>query len=82
MSFNAVAAVLAIPAAAAALLALLPGYRLSARLNVVATLPGTQAASKDRTYVVSGHYDSRVTDVMNYTADAPGANDDASGTAA
>ena len=38
MSFNAVAAVLAIPAAAAALLALLPGYRLSARLNVVATL--------------------------------------------
>jgi hypothetical protein len=51
-------------------------------VNVVATLPGTQAASKDRFYVVSGHYDSRVTDVMNYTADAPGANDDASGTAA
>ena len=51
-------------------------------VNVVATLPGTQAASKDRLYVVSGHYDSRVTDVMNYTADAPGANDDASGTAA
>jgi Zn-dependent M28 family amino/carboxypeptidase len=49
---------------------------------VVATLPGTQSASKDRYYVVSGHYDSRVTDVMNYTADAPGANDDASGTAA
>jgi hypothetical protein len=51
-------------------------------VNVVATLPGTQAASKDRYYVVSGHYDSRVTDVMNATADAPGANDDASGTAA
>ena len=51
-------------------------------VNVVATLPGTQAASKDRMYVVSGHYDSRVTDVMNYTDDAPGANDDASGTAA
>ena len=51
-------------------------------VNVVATLPGTQEASKDRIYVVSGHYDSRVTDVMNYTADAPGANDDASGTAA
>jgi hypothetical protein len=51
-------------------------------VNVVATLPGTQAASKDRYYVVSGHYDSRVTDVMNYTADAPGANDDASGTSA
>ncbi|KFI05526.1 aminopeptidase [Massilia sp. BSC265] len=51
-------------------------------VNVVATLPGTQEASKDRIYVVSGHYDSRVSDVMNYTADAPGANDDASGTAA
>lgn len=51
-------------------------------VNVVATLPGTQAASKDRYYVVSGHYDSRVTDVMNATSDAPGANDDASGTAA
>ncbi|HWJ96239.1 MAG TPA: M28 family metallopeptidase, partial [Telluria sp.] len=47
-----------------------------------ATLPGLQAESKDRLYVVSGHYDSRVTDVMNATADAPGANDDASGTAA
>jgi Zn-dependent M28 family amino/carboxypeptidase len=33
-------------------------------------------------YVVSGHYDSRVTDVMDATGDAPGANDDASGTAA
>ena len=51
-------------------------------VNVVATLPGTQAASRDRYYIVSGHYDSRVTDVMNATADAPGADDDASGTAA
>jgi hypothetical protein len=51
-------------------------------VNVVATLPGAQAAARDRYYVVSGHYDSRVTDVMNTTADAPGANDDASGTAA
>jgi hypothetical protein len=32
--------------------------------------------------VVSGHYDSRVTDVMNFTSDAPGADDDASGVAA
>ena len=38
MSFNAVTAVLVIPAVAAALLALLPGYWLSARLNVLATL--------------------------------------------
>jgi hypothetical protein len=51
-------------------------------VNVVATLPGTQAESVDRMYVVSGHYDSRVTDVMNAASDAPGANDDASGTAA
>jgi len=51
-------------------------------VNVVATLPGTQAASAERMYVVSGHYDSRNTDVMDATGDAPGANDDASGTAA
>jgi len=51
-------------------------------VNVVATLPGTQDASKDRLYVVSGHYDSRNTDVMDAEGKAPGANDDASGTAA
>ncbi|MFL6539523.1 MAG: M28 family peptidase [Chthoniobacterales bacterium] len=51
-------------------------------VNVVATLPGTQAESSDRIYVVSGHYDSRVTDIMNATSDAPGANDDASGVSA
>ena len=51
-------------------------------VNVVATLPGTQATSKDRMYVVSGHYDSRNIDIMDAAGDAPGANDDASGTAA
>jgi acetylornithine deacetylase/succinyl-diaminopimelate desuccinylase-like protein len=51
-------------------------------VNVVATLPGTQAAARDRLYVVSGHYDSRASDVMDATSKAPGANDDASGTAA
>lgn len=51
-------------------------------VNVVAVLPGTQLESKDRMYVVSGHYDSRVSDVMNDSSYAPGANDDASGTAA
>jgi hypothetical protein len=50
-------------------------------VNVVATLPGAQPEAKDRVYVVAGHYDSRVTDVMNATATAPGADDDASGTA-
>src|SRR3954454_7381733 len=37
-SFNPVAAVLLIPICAAALLAILPGYRITARLNVVASL--------------------------------------------
>ena len=49
--------------------------------NVMATLPGTDPADK-RIFLVSGHIDSRVTDVMNATADAPGANDDGSGTVA
>jgi hypothetical protein len=47
--------------------------------NVIATLHGTEDSR--RLYVVSGHYDSRVTDVMNRTDDAPGADDDASGVA-
>jgi len=50
--------------------------------NVVATLPGTQPESAGRIYVVSGHYDSRGTNVLDTTLDAPGANDDASGVAA
>jgi hypothetical protein len=49
--------------------------------NVVATLHGDQPQSAGRYYVVSGHYDSRCTDVMNATCDAPGADDDASGVA-
>ncbi|WLI88289.1 M20/M25/M40 family metallo-hydrolase [Massilia sp. R2A-15] len=51
-------------------------------VNVVATLPGTQAESRDRMYVVSGHYDSRNSDDADAVNNAPGANDDASGTAA
>ncbi|HZG03083.1 MAG TPA: M20/M25/M40 family metallo-hydrolase [Streptomyces sp.] len=47
--------------------------------NVVATLRGTVAP--ERVYVVSGHYDSRASDVMDATGDAPGADDDASGVA-
>ena len=50
-------------------------------VDVVATLSGTQPASKNRIYVVSGHYDSRVTDIMNDTSFAPGADDDGSGVA-
>jgi Peptidase family M28 len=48
--------------------------------NVVATLKG--ATNPDRTYVVSGHYDSMCTSPIDAKCDAPGANDDASGTAA
>ena len=48
--------------------------------NVVATLKGT--TNPDRIYVVSGHYDSMCTLPMDAKCDAPGANDDASGTAA
>ena len=51
-------------------------------VNVVATLRGTQAESADRIYVVSGHYDSMPTSPTDGATDAPGANDDASGTAA
>jgi Peptidase family M28 len=47
--------------------------------NVIATLQGT--ASPERFYVVTGHLDSRVTDVLNFTDDAPGADDDGSGVA-
>jgi AraC-like DNA-binding protein len=47
-----------------------------------ATLRGTQPESADRVYVVSGHYDSRCSDVLDFTCDAPGADDDASGVAA
>ena len=49
-------------------------------VNVVATLKGK--AVPERVIVVSGHYDSRASDVMDATSDAPGANDDASGSAA
>ncbi|KAA2261109.1 M20/M25/M40 family metallo-hydrolase [Solihabitans fulvus] len=47
--------------------------------NVVATLRG--ATDPTRVYVVSGHYDSRCTDVLDFTSDAPGADDDATGVA-
>lgn len=50
-------------------------------VNVVATLPGSQSESKDRIYVVSGHYDSICSPFSDTNCDAPGASDDASGTA-
>ncbi len=50
--------------------------------NIVATLKGTQPESTERIYVVSGHYDSMCNSPTDAKCDAPGANDDASGTAA
>ncbi len=49
-------------------------------VNIVATLKGT--VDPDRVYVVGGHYDSRNSDGRDGKNDAPGANDDGSGTAA
>lgn len=49
--------------------------------NVMATLKGTDATD-DRVLIISGHLDSRASDVMDSTIDAPGANDDGSGVAA
>ncbi len=49
--------------------------------NVYAVLRGTDPANAGRIYVVSGHYDSRNSDPNDTTNAAPGANDDASGTA-
>jgi hypothetical protein len=50
--------------------------------NPYAILHGTDPASANRYIVVSSHYDSRVTDVLNATDDAPGADDNASSTSA
>jgi len=52
-----------------------------AMANMMATLKGTDP-NDDRVFMVSGHIDSRVTDVMNRESAAPGANDDGSGTVA
>jgi len=50
--------------------------------NIVATLPGTDTDPAGRILVVSGHYDSRASNPLDVTGAAPGADDDASGTAA
>jgi len=49
--------------------------------NVYAVLKGTDPENAKRIVLVTGHYDSRNSDNYNITDDAPGANDDASGTA-
>jgi hypothetical protein len=59
------------------------GERLPAP-TVIADVLAVQRGTGDpgRVIVISGHLDSRVTDVMNAASDAPGADDDGSGTAA
>lgn len=49
-------------------------------VDVIAIQKGTERPND--VVIITGHIDSRVTDVMNATADAPGANDDGSGTVA
>ena len=49
--------------------------------NVYAVLKGTDAENAKRIVLVTGHYDSRPSDTLDVKADAPGANDDGSGTA-
>src|SRR5687767_14492145 len=49
-------------------------------VNVVAIQRGSGDAK--RVILITGHLDSRVSDIMDFTSDAPGANDDASGVAA
>ena len=58
------------------------GDRIPQGVKIVDVL-GVQRGTGDPNDVVilSGHIDSRVSDVMNFTDDAPGANDDGSGTA-
>lgn len=46
--------------------------------NVLAIQKGSDL---NRVIIIAGHIDSRVTDPMDFTSDAPGANDDGSGTA-
>ncbi len=49
--------------------------------NVYAVQKGTDAENAKRIVLVTGHYDSRNSDTLDPAGAAPGANDDASGTA-
>ncbi|MGA9800026.1 MAG: M28 family metallopeptidase [Terriglobales bacterium] len=49
--------------------------------SVYAVLKGTDPESAKRIVLVTGHYDSRNSDTFDVSGIAPGANDDASGTA-
>ncbi|HWW14124.1 MAG TPA: M28 family metallopeptidase [Candidatus Dormibacteraeota bacterium] len=49
--------------------------------NVYAVLKGSDTENAKRIVLVTGHYDSRNSDILNTKGDTPGANDDGSGTA-
>ena len=49
--------------------------------NIYAVLAGSDPVLSKTAFLVSGHFDSRASDVMNPNLDAPGADDDASGVA-
>src|SRR5215471_10660773 len=49
--------------------------------NVYAILPGNDPKLAKTIFIVSGHFDSRASNVMDPALDAPGADDDASGVA-
>jgi hypothetical protein len=57
--------------------------RSSQLVNVIATLlpPGADPSATHSFFIVSGHYDSRATNALDSAGDAPGADDDGSGTA-
>lgn len=60
-----------------------PGQRIPNPIqitNVYAVLRGTDPAAAKRVVLISGHYDSRATEANDAESQAPGANDDASGT--
>ena len=50
-------------------------------VNVKMTIPGSMPEARGRLYYVIAHYDSRASGSMDAESDAPGANDDGSGTA-
>ena len=58
------------------------GPRITTPVRLVDVLAIQQGTERpDEVVIVEGHIDSRVSDVMDATKDAPGANDDGSGTA-
>ena len=57
------------------------GNKLVPMENVYAILPGDDPALAKTAFVVSGHFDTMPTNIMDSASDAPGADDDGSGTA-